>query len=105
MSYVRQELKPLLCEDQSQEVLRPVLLTLILLFKHAGEIFKRLTQFFEKLNTPLLKKSVFTLIIFQNFSVLINKKEKKKTTYLFIFRNLSREEFFFTIKLGELLAF
>ena len=78
MSYVRQELKPLLCEDQSQEVLRPVLLTLILLFKHAGEIFKRLTQFFEKLNTPLLKKSVFTLIIFQNFSVLINKKEKKK---------------------------
>ena len=104
MSYVRQELKPLLCEDQSQEVLRPVLLTLILLFKHAGEIFKRLTQFFEKLNTPLLKKSVFTLIIFQNFSVLINKKDKK-TTYLFIFRNLSREEFFFTIKLGELLAF
>ncbi|XP_023343394.1 uncharacterized protein LOC111712874 isoform X4 [Eurytemora carolleeae] len=40
MSYVRQELKPLLCEDQSQEVLRPVLQTLILLFKHAGPGFE-----------------------------------------------------------------
>lgn len=95
MSYVRQELKPLLCEDQSQEVLRPVLLTLILLFKHAGEIFKRLTQFFEKLNTPLLKKSVFTLIIFQNFSVLINKKDKKYDILIHFSQSLKRRVFLY----------
>ena len=95
MSYVRQELKPLLCEDQSQEVLRPVLLTLILLFKHAGEIFKRLKQFFEKLNTPLLKKSVFTLIIFQNFSVLINKKDKKNDIFIHFSQSFKRRVFLY----------